>query len=151
MISFDGTNRLIVLSGATVFSALDIYTAAKQWDPQSVNLQYPCPMDAIGKALIGTGVYTDAVVRLLNGWKLKPSGYAQGTQITVIGTLVTDDGSSRTVAASSGSEVSWVFQVASAATIVSDSGSASGGLTADEHNQLFNIPTLTKNKLLPLL
>ena len=156
MVTFDGVNSLIVLSGATSFTAMDIYTAAKQWDAQQNSMNFVCPLTAVGMAPLGSGAFTDAVFTLQNNWKFQPSGYAPGTQIVVSGTVVTSDGSSRTVVPSVGAAVTWIFQVSSSATVVSTSGGGTvvSGLTPDEQAALASIaglPDLIRNKLLPLL
>lgn len=143
-IAFNGAASLIILSGATTFNALDIYTAAKAWDAANANLGYLCPMSAIGMTPLGSGAYTDAVVSLQFGWKLQPSGYASGTQITVIGTLVTSDGSSRTVAPVVGSAVTWLFQVSTAATVVETGGSSDLQTPLEDLAALPDNPTLAQ-------
>lgn len=137
MIALDGNAKTITLSGATTFAAGLIYSAAKDWEALVANMQFVSPMTAEGKATLGGGVYTDAIYKLASGWKLQPSGYAAGTQITVSGTLITDDASVRTLPAL-GSEVTWLFQVASGATVVSVSGGS--GLSSEEHTKLMAIP-----------
>lgn len=129
-VTFDGTNKVITLDTATTWNFHDdIYLPMLDWAVLSGNMQYLLPCSGEGKASLGASVYTDAIYKLLNGWKLQPSGYAAGTQVTVAGTLITDDSSARTIAPSVGSAPVWVFQVATDATIVA---TVSGAITGIE-------------------
>ena len=119
-VAFDGPNRLVTLTTSLAFSVHDdIYVAAVQWAALQGNMQYLAPMDSSGKAAISAGIYTDSIFRLANGWKLKPSGYSAGDQVTVSGTLITDDGTARTVPPTVGSAPVWVFTVSTNATLIS--------------------------------
>lgn len=129
MISFDGSNKRITLSGDVAFTALQIHKAAQDWAAQAVNMPYSVPTAVTGYATLGSGLHTDAIYVLADGWKLQPSGYGPGVQITVTGTLVTDDGSPRAVEPGTGSPVQWSFQVASSATVVTV---GSGGATVEQ-------------------
>jgi hypothetical protein len=146
--TLDGTNKLIVLDTATSFTAQAIYDACVDWSVLSTNMKYLLPMQGVGKASLGGGVYTDSIYSLVNGWKLKPSGYAADTQVKVTGTLITSDSSNYSVAPTSGSPVQWLVQATTAATIVS-SGS---GLSTAEHDALMALPTdaLKKKEFLSL-
>lgn len=129
-ITFDGTNKLIVLTVATTFSANDIYSDAKRWEDD--NMTIVSPMEADGKASLGGGVYTDIIYTIQNGWQLKADNYAQGTLITINGTFISDDGSSRVAASDAGEEVVWQFSGVTAGTIVV-SGS---GVTAQDKEDI---------------
>lgn len=129
-VTIDGPNKLIILDTGTAWNFHDdIYVPLCNWAAGSGNMQYVLPCQGSGKISLGTAVYTDAIYKLLSGWKIKPSGYAAGAQVSVAGTLVTDDGSARTVAPTTGSAPVWVFQVATDATIVA---TGSGVTTQDK-------------------
>jgi hypothetical protein len=148
-ITIDGANKLIVLDTATSFTTQAIYDACVAWAVLTGNMQYLLPMDASGYESLGGGLFTDAIRRLINGYKLKPSGYAANTQITVVGTLIVDDGSNYSVPPTTGSPVTWQIQVATAGIIVnSGSGldaagvrSAVGLASANLDSQLGGLPT----------
>ena len=138
-ITLDGANKLITLDTDTSFTASEIYTAAVDWAVLEANMQYLIPMTGSGKADLGGSVYTDIIFILTNGWKIKPSGYTAGDQITVTGTLITSDASARTVSPTTGGEPVWVFQVATYGTI--SSVSTGSGLSTEEHDALLEIQT----------
>jgi hypothetical protein len=114
-ITLDGDTKLITLSVETSFTANEIYTACVDWSVLEINMKYLIPMVAVGKEPLGGSVFTDLIFILSNGWKLTTSGYDAGTQIEIIGTLITDDTSTRVVLGDS--VVNWVFQVATYGTI----------------------------------
>ena len=114
-VDFDPANKYILITSPTTeISALDIYNAAMEWADEAENMIYLVPMAAYGKFLMGTGVYSDSIFVLLNGWKLKP--YSGNYTLTITGTLITDDGSTRVVLPNS-VNVTWIFQVSSQGTI----------------------------------
>lgn len=144
-ISLNGSSKLIVLDTDTTFTAQAIYNACVSWAQQSGNMQYLLPMISAGKVPRGNGVYTDIIFTLANGYKLKPSGYAPDTQVSITGSLTVSDNSAYAVPPSSGSPVQWFVEIAPTATIVNVGGSS---LTTEEHNQLFGLSTATLEKLL---
>lgn len=139
MITFDGNNKLIILDTDLSFNVKDIYDSAVDWAVLHDNMQFLIPMVGSGKNPLGGGVYTDIIFVLSNGWKLQPSGYSEGDIIVVKGTLITDDGTSRTVPQSVGDCPIWEFQVATYGTLTEGGGSG-GGLTTEEHNTLMGLP-----------
>lgn len=124
-ITIDGSTKLIVLDTTTSWDFHDIYVAIVDWSVLSGNMQYLLPCQGSGKGSLGSGLYTDIIYTLINGWKLQPSGYASGTQVSVTGTLITSDGSAATVAPTVGGAPVWIFKVATNGIIAS-----SGGVTA---------------------
>ena len=120
MITIDGDNKIITLDTDTSFDFKDIYTAIIDWSVLEGNMKYLLPCQGSGKIPIGGSVYTDIIFTLLNGWKLKPSGYTTGDQISVSGTLVTDDGSDLTLAPTVGGCPIWIFKVATYGTVMDD-------------------------------
>lgn len=141
-VSFDGANKLIILSVATSFTLqTDIYDAAIQWATQTGNMQYLLPMQGSGHMSLGGGVYTDAVYTLVNGWKIQPSGYAANTQVKLLGTIATSDGGNYALAPSSGSPVQWYAQVATAGVVVAQGS----GMSAEEHNALMAVKKIGEN------
>jgi hypothetical protein len=116
-ISLTGSTKIIELDTDLAFTAKDIYDAAVDWASLHDNMQYLIPMTGSGKAPLGGSVYTDIIFVLANGWKIKPSGYSDGDQIVVSGTLITDDSTVRTVAPTTGGNPDWTFQVATYGTV----------------------------------
>jgi hypothetical protein len=137
-ITIDGDNKIINLSTSTDWLFHDIYVALVDWSYLPENMKYLLPCQGNGKVDLGGGVYTDIIYNLLNGWKLKPSGYVNGTQILVEGTLVTDDGSIPTDSPTVGGIPQWLFKVATYGVLV-EGGSGGGGLTTAEHDQLMEV------------
>ena len=131
-ITLDGPSKLIVLDTTTAWDFHDIYVAIVDWSVISTNMQYLLPCQGSGKGALGGGLYTDTIYTLINGWKLKPSGYTTGTQVSVTGTLITSDGSAATVAPTTGGQPVWIFKVATNGII--SSGGGGGASAADVWN-----------------
>ena len=126
-IEFDPVNKLIkITSPTTSLAAQDLYNAAMEWSDDLNNFIYDSPVDANGKFELGVGVYSDIIYRLLKGWKLK--WYNGNKTVQIAGTLITDDGTSRTVAPDSGS-IETVIQVASYGVIEQTDVSVNGTVT----------------------
>ena len=133
-IEFDPINKYIkILTGSTSpMDVLTIYSAAMDWADSLAGMPYDCPMGAVGKAPMGGGVYTDSVFILQNGWKIKL--YNGNYHFIFKGTIITDDGTSRTVNPDSGN-VTIEFQVTSQG-IVSIQGS---GVTQQDKDDISNL------------
>lgn len=78
---------------------------------------YTVPMSAVGKAPLGGGTYTDSIFILQDGWKIKLHDGIY--QFVIVGTVITDDETSRTVPPDSGN-VEVIFQVSSQGIISTD-------------------------------
>lgn len=139
MFEFDGDNKIITVSGLSSFAFIDLYREAREWEDDQTNMQYTSPLDAVGKESLKPDVYTDIVYVLMNGWKLKPSGYTSGSTVQTEGTIITDDNSAPTIPATVGSPITWVMQVASSGIIVNVA--TGSGLSSAEHDKLMAIPT----------
>lgn len=123
-IEFDGLNRLVLVTAPTTHvTALDIYSAAMDWCGEQLYMDDTVPMAAVGKFPLGGGASSDSIFLLVNGWKLKP--WSGTYTLTVVGTLITDDESPRTVLPDYGN-VTVVFQVSSQGIVVAGSGAGSG-------------------------
>ena len=109
-ITFNPINKWILIEEGLTVTALEIYNEAMNWADSQEAMGYLVPMSAVGKAPLGDGVYTDSIFILLDGWKIKP--YSGTYILTIIGTIITDDSSSRLVLPDSGI-VTVVFQVSS--------------------------------------
>ena len=116
---FDPVNKYIkILSGTgSPLSALTIYNAVMDWADSQEAIVYSAPMGAVGKAPLGGGVYTDSIFVLQDGWKIKL--YNGTYQFVITGTVITDNGTARTVPPDSGN-VEIVFQVSSQGIIATD-------------------------------
>jgi len=88
----------------------EIYNAAVEWASSPSGIVHPVPMEGSGYFPLGGGMYTDKIYVLKNGWKILPH---QGNYtLTLIGTIITDDGSARVRLPRTG-VVSVIFQVSS--------------------------------------
>jgi len=150
MITFDGDNKIIEVSTATSFNALDFYNAAKEWEDDIDTMQYLSPMDAIGKADLGNSVYTDQIFKLLNGWKVRPSGYSPNIVVTISGTFVSGDGSSQVVPPISGEAVTWLIQATTAATIIATGSGVTSQDKLDIADEVMTRGLLKKKEFLAL-
>ena len=110
--NFDPIKKFIkILSGSqNPLDALDIYDKTMDWADESGSIVHDPPMDAIGKASLGGGAYSDSIFILQKGWKLQL--YNGTYQFIIKGTVITDDETPRTVSPDTGS-VEVVFQVTS--------------------------------------
>jgi hypothetical protein len=78
--SFDGANKRITLieeagdlvNGTITFSAMDVYSAWKDWCVNGDGLQYPFAFRAIGNDPIGGGVYVGSYFFIQEGWTVVP-------------------------------------------------------------------------------
>jgi hypothetical protein len=114
-ITFDPINKLIKLTAPTTdVSAQQLYNASMDWADELDNMIYDVPMDANGKFALGGGVFSDTIYRLLQDWKLK--WWDGDKTVLVAGTIITDDETSRTVAADAGS-IETIFQVNTSGTV----------------------------------
>jgi hypothetical protein len=125
-IEFDPANLYILITSPTTdLTALQIYTAAMDWADELQNQQYDPPMGAYGKFGMGGGVYSDSIFVLQDGWKIK---FWNGVyQAVITGTLITDDGTPRTVQPDGGN-VEITFQVSSQGIVVA----TGSGVTAQD-------------------
>jgi len=125
-ITFDPVNKLIRITSPTLnVTAQELYNATMDWVDELDNFLYKPPMDAAGKFALGGGVNSDTIYRLLDGWKLK--WFDGDKSVFINGTLITSDGSARTVPADSGN-VETTFQVATSGTIETSDMYVSGSV-----------------------
>lgn len=130
-ITITGPTKLVTLDTSFSFDFRVVYDTIIDWSCGSSNMQYTLPCQGAGKVPLGGGVFTDTIYTILNGWKLKPSGYTTGDQVSVIGTVVTSDASAATVAPTIGGAPVWIFKVASNGIIATTGGSSSDPWLAD--------------------
>ncbi len=139
-IEFDPINKYIKITSGTLISALEIYNATMDWCDEQPTIVHSVPMAAIGKAPLGGGVYTDSIFILQDGWKIK---FWNGTyQAVITGTVITDDGTPRTVPPDSGN-VELIFQVSSQGIIILGEGE----WTQIEKDAIISDVTLIKSKV----
>lgn len=129
MISFDGTTKLITLSGDTSFTDKAIYDASVDWAVLEDNMQYLLPMD-----------FVSPNYRLLNGWKLQADGYDEGELVTVNGSVIAVSGSR----VASGQCVEWDIGT-TINTVFIASGS---GLSTEEHDKLMNVDSSVADEVM---
>ncbi|RLI53162.1 MAG: hypothetical protein DRP09_16375 [Candidatus Thorarchaeota archaeon] len=87
-----------------------IYNQVMDWCDDPVGMVHPVPMEGAGYYPLGGGMYTDKIYILKNGWKILP--HCGNYRLSLIGTLITDDGSERVRLPRSGT-VEMTFQVSS--------------------------------------
>jgi len=92
MITFDGVNKLIILSsGTTSLGVKDMYSRWKDWMIVSDNSKYQRAFKVVGgDPTIGNNIITPYFF-LLNGWKIRPQ--EANHTLAVDGILLTDDSS----------------------------------------------------------
>lgn len=130
-IEFDPINKLILITSPTVeISALEIYSLAMDWCDSQLNIGYSIPIRADGKFWMKTGVYSDSIFRLINGWKIK--FWSGDYQAIITGTLLPEEGETRTVPPDTGN-VEVIFEVSSQATIITGNG---GGITQQDKEDI---------------
>jgi len=88
----------------------EIYNDAMDWADNPEGMSHPVPMEGHGYFPLGGGAYSDKIYVLVNQWQILP--HCGNYQLTLIGTLITDDGRPRTRLPRSGT-VSVTFQVSS--------------------------------------
>lgn len=131
-IEFDPVNKYILITSGTSITAQAIYNATMDWCDELINHQHYPPMSGVGYAPLGSGVYTDKIFILQDGWKIKL--YDGTYQFRVIGTIITDDESIRTVQPDSG-YVEITFQVTSQGIIVA----VGSGVTEQDKQDIANL------------
>jgi len=130
------------LARRTSYTVQEIYNSAMDWADNQGSIVHDVPMSAEGYASLGEGAYTDKIFILQNGWKLRPT---EGEyQLTLVGTLITDDGTVRTVIPRAGA-LQCIFQVSSQGIITE---TVVSGITEQDKQDIANV---TKRKIVPLL
>lgn len=126
MFAFNGTTKEVTVSGVSTFTADELHEASVAWSVLEENMQFLMPTEANGKFEMGTSIFSDLIFRVLNGWKLKPSGYSASDTIAVVGTIIAQTGTLTTPPTVGACPV-WIFTVASNGMIMESSTGA--GLT----------------------
>ena len=144
-LTIDWPNKQLVISVDTTFSFHDIYVAVMDWSALSWNMQYLIPLSSSGNAPLWGWLFTDIIYVIENWWKIKPSWYTSWTQISIVGTLITSDGSNPTTPPTTGWVPQFLFKVATNG-IISTSGWWGGWLTSPQDAKLTSIyDTVTLN------
>jgi len=110
----------------------DIYNDAMDWSDNPEAMSYDVPMEASGYYPLGGGAYTDKIFVLVNGWQILP--HCGNYQLTMIGTLITDDGRPRVRLPRSG-VVSVIFQVSSQGIVTYETSLTEVKLALKKHDQ----------------
>ena len=140
--TFDGLNRRIILNSSSV-TAQEIWSAWINWHRD--NKQWGLALRQVGGDSLGSGLYIPPYVFLQEGWKIRPM--ESNHQLSLVGNLFTEDGSSPLVNTLGNFNVIAKFTVPVQAQGISTGGSTSSGLTSLEHDTLIEISkVLTNNK-----
>ncbi len=86
-ITFDGPNKRIILSTASV-TAAEIWSAWVDWHP--ANTKWPLAFSLVGGIPLGGGLYIPPYFFLLNGWRVRPMESSHN--LTITGNLFVDGG-----------------------------------------------------------
>jgi len=140
-IEFDPINKYVLITSPTTqLTALTIYNSTMDWCDEQPTIVHSIPMRAVGKAPLGGGVYTDSIFILQDGWKIK---FWSGTyQAVIMGTVITDDETPRTVPPDSGN-VEVIFQVSSQGIVIPGEGE----WTQIEKDAIISDVTFIKSKV----
>ena len=143
--TFDGINSLIILPlNVTTINVNDIYSRWVDWVLTSDNSKYLPAFRSVGGDPISGTLSLSPTYFLTNGWYIRPSEADQ--YLTVNGNLFTDPSGSNPFIATLGNYNVVIQYVTS--NVVSTIATGSG-LTTNEHNQLFAVPT--RQQLLPII
>jgi hypothetical protein len=145
----DGPNRDIYLSADTVgttFYPIDAYKEMRALRASDEDLRkFKLFMQAKGNDPKGGGKYTERYVVLLNGTRIIP--YNVSHSLTVAGTVITDDGQEgiacfdrSPLSPTTIVDINYVPPQVEIITVSSGSG-----LSTEEHNKLFAVPTAASN------
>lgn len=129
--TFDGPNRLIVLSPGTVsFSVRDLWSRWVDWHALSDNSKFPAAMRSVGGDDIIAGQTSIPVYTYLsNGWRIRPQEAAHTLAVTD-GILLVDGGGNPFVGTLGAFNVQISYQQPVQAITVNTAGS-SGPSAAD--------------------
>jgi hypothetical protein len=90
--TFDGINKLIILSsGTTYVDAKDLYSRWKEWMLLGDNVKYLHAMSVLGGDPLPGGRYLGTTYFIENGWKIRP--YEGNHTLVLSGNLYSRDGS----------------------------------------------------------
>jgi hypothetical protein len=145
-VTFDGINKLIIVNdGETDLDAeRDIYSAWKRWLTDQINYGLTSKYEQALRTVAGDTITATQVVSpyffLMNGWQIRP--YEGDHLLTIDGNLFVDGGGNPFTPTVSAHNVTinLITSSKSITTTVSTSGS---GLTQDESDQLFSLPSET--------
>lgn len=92
MYTFDGINKLIILSaGTTSLNVINLYSKWKEWMQQSDNLKFLPAFTNTGGDLITGSLHVGGYFFLENNWKIRPQEAHHN--LTINGNLFTRDSS----------------------------------------------------------
>jgi hypothetical protein len=89
--TFDGANKLIIITGTATFTAADLYSRWKDWVQTSDNSKYVSAFRSVGGDPIGPG-QTVAPYFFLNttdGWRIRPNESSH--ELRISGNLYSED------------------------------------------------------------
>ncbi len=136
MVVFNGISKQILVTSVTSIDVQkDIYSAWKNWVIQGDNGKFVQALRSVGGDLIGSGQSSPAYFFLMNDWKIAVSGINVEFQLNIYCEQATNTNTFPFLVTSNGA-VSYKVSDSPIINISSDSG-----LSVDEHDKLFNIPT----------
>lgn len=132
-ITFDGPNKLIILSATTTLDAQEVYSRWKDWVTLSDNAKFePAFSNSVGGNALGGGVNLGQYFFIQNGWQIRPQESAH--TLTVTGNLFPIPDTASVYAPTLGDFNVQIIQSQSSLTQQLETGTS--GLTPDESTQL---------------
>jgi len=143
MVTFDGVNKLIICDDGTIsLNVKAMYSMWKEWMLVSDNSKYAQAFRVVGgDPTVGNNIITPYFF-LLNGWKIRPQ--EANHTLSVDGILLTDDSSDAFVDTLGTYRIgiNQILPIYTETVMVNTGGS---GLSQEEHNRLYGVPTATEN------
>lgn len=142
MVTFDGNNKLIIIdTGVTSLTVLEIYSDWKEWVQLSDNAKYEQAMTALGGDPLPGSKFLGTTVFLENNWKIRP--YEGNHTLTISGNLYDRNGLSPFVSTLGNYNVLINLTVSNLIDTVA-TGGGTGGIT---NTDIQNIASNTANRV----
>jgi len=141
LVTFDGPNKLIIINnGEEVIDAQrDVYSAWKRWLTIDYEAKWLQAMRTVAGDPIGGGQVISPYFFMMNGWRIRP--YEGDHRLVVDGNLFVDGGGNPFVPTVDPYEVLVQLHTSSKSITTTVEVSAGSGLSQDEHDQLFALPS----------
>lgn len=141
MISFDGENKLAILSnGTTSLTVVDLWSRWVDWFSTDDNSKFPLAMSQIGGDEIGGGKFLGVTFFLENGWKIRP--YEGDHLLTITGNLFSRDTSQVTTSTLGDYNVLVNMSTSNLVDTVSTSGASPSAIADEVWNRMASAHTI---------